>query len=326
MTPNEFYQEAKSNNLTLNEVQHVHVVESSKLGVTVDIHISFDLKHSLLPAKFNASVATVLFDDISTTQYNRIVHNAKQQSSSEKVQIMLAAKELLSRPDAVIMLGYDELLSHPAVSKHFNLTEMKTYSGQDIGVATVENIEHQLRQIEKVYVATPRYLEESLAQEEIINNFDVKKVSAILEETNDIISEENSNNTSDYPDNISKKVEKVIAKWKVLEPMTYNCEERKANLVQSLEHLKVMSNRHYIFHDDMTRREAELNGGFDDPSEEEYAESARDDSTRDFDENRSEHSTAIDEAAYNFSTMKAAAAEMYKQKHVAPSNNNELSL
>jgi hypothetical protein len=265
MHPQEFYHAVKEKNLISSEIPSVHVFNSSRLGVVVDIAVAFDIKHVNFGNKFTTQVATIIFGTLSEGDYDKAVKNAKHESSSENIQRVLVAKSLIGGGfDAVMIKSDPKLLNHPTLSKIFNFSDVETYDDIGIGVATSENINKHIDNLNYPVKTDPIYLEKSMEKEKVLLSFDSKLMAMLIDDTHKLIlTSLDSLASKKDPDNSS--FDEITERWSHLPAMNDLAESAKSRLLEVILPLSEMVKKNTVLQHDMsflepTGREREFNG------------------------------------------------------------------
>lgn len=140
----------------------------------------------------------------------------------------------------------------------------------------------------------------------------IKNIASFVKAAKELIKDEYYNVNADYPENNSDKIKKLTKDFQEIDLPEGNVSKAKNSLIDSLIKVADLSNRHYIYHDDLERRDREMNGCNEE--DEEYLEQCVTNSKEDFESNRSELSNWVGNVSNDIDAFVAKVNEVRAEK------------
>jgi hypothetical protein len=142
---NSFYHRAKEKGLVRDEKVRLTIVNgvNPKVGVCLKVLLDYNLTtNEPGDLKQYAYAATILFNELSQSEYGRIVDSSIIRHGRGDKALEAASVQLLSRNDVVFVTKDEAILKHPLVNMKVGAIKGVIYGGGGINGATYDAIAH----------------------------------------------------------------------------------------------------------------------------------------------------------------------------------------
>lgn len=327
MNVTEFYKKASEKKLISEKENHytTSVMRNPALGVMVETKVSFNLAGRKDAPKYYAIGSKFVFQNLKMSDYDKLVKVAQHKFNDPKLQHTFVAKNLMENHDPVVIYNDQYIVDDSNLNQPFKSAIIQKYDSEMNGLPDKNEISRFLDGLKNIAVLDVTALDKSSEYKKSIDDMNPKALIKLSIEIKELLKSENENSTSDYPDKTYEEVAKVIGKVNDIGELPMEgIQNSKKLLIESLELIKKYSERHYIFHDDMEKRDQERNESFDDSEDERYAEEAYENSASDFKENQSTLNDEIFYAQKRLERFVDAVSELNKELINSPKDEMTL--
>ena len=300
------------------------IMRNPKLGVIVETGVNFNLLGRESDIPYHAMGSKIAFENLEQSDYNLMVKTAQQKFDDPKLQHAFVAKCLVKTRSSVRIYKDETVINKAGTDKLFGSTYISDFANiKDDSRIDRYEAERYLKGLENIEVIDPSTLETSANYKKAIEAVNPKALARLSIEIDELIKSEQENVNAEYPDKTHRNVDILISKLEVID-MSFDekLSNNKSHLLESLKLVSDMSKRHYIFHDDMTRRDEERNESFDSEDDERYAEEAYENSASDFENNKGK----LDDELFYTKKRNERFQEVISEIKKVLTNESEMSL
>lgn len=326
MKVSDFLEKAMSEGLVkdMEKTCRTCIMRNPKLGVLVETGVNFNLLGRESDIPYHAMGSKIVFENLDQADYDLMVKTAQQKFNEPKLQHAFVAKALVKSRSAVRIYKDEIVINKAGTDKIFGNTFIGDFANiKDDSRIDRYEAERYLKGLENIEVLDPSTLETSANYKKAIEAANPNVLAKLSIEVDELIKSEQENVDADYPDNTHRNVDAVISKLEAID-MSFDekLSNNKSHLLESLKLVSDMSNRHYIFHDDMTKRDEERSESFDSEEDERYAEEAYENSASDFEDNKRK----LDDELFYTKKRNERFQEVIGEMKKMLTNENEMSL